>query len=124
MMQSLTMNNALQKIGNNNKDRTVTDTDYLEAEKESDAAFHVILALKPHTTLFQWKSVSNIPMQSLKNAIQNISKHARRLQYPPSPDQISALTEACGVFLAAYKSKTSIRNRLNYLNMTQKARKT
>jgi hypothetical protein len=61
MLQSLTMNNALQKIGNNNKDRTVTDTDYLEAEKESDAAFQAILALKPHATLFQWKSVSNIP---------------------------------------------------------------
>ncbi len=55
------MNNALQKIGNNNKDRTVTDTDYLETEKESDAAFQAILALKPHATLFQWKSVSNIP---------------------------------------------------------------
>ena len=61
MLQSLTMNNSLQKIGNNNKDRTVTDTDYLEAEKESDAAFQAILALKPHATLFQWKSVSNIP---------------------------------------------------------------
>ena len=118
------MSNALQRIGKRYKARTVTDTDYLEAEKESDAAFHVILALKPHTTLFEWKSVSNIPVQSLENAIQNISKNARRLPCPPSPDQISALTEACGIFLAAYKSKTSIRNRLNYLNMTQKARKT
>jgi hypothetical protein len=102
----------------------VTDTAYLEAEKESDAAFQAILALKPHTTVFQWKSVSNITMQSLENTIQNISKNARRLQHPPSPDQISALTEACGVFLAAYKKKTSIRSRLNYLNRPQKARKT
>jgi hypothetical protein len=118
------MSNALQKIGNKNKARTVTDTDYREAEKESDAAFHVILALKPHTTLFEWKSVSNIPVQSLENAIQNISKNARRLPCPPSPDQISALTEACGIFLAAYKSKNSIKNRLTYLNRPGKARKT
>ena len=50
-----------QMIGNTSKARVVTDTAYLEADKESDAAFQAILALKPHATLFQWKSVSNIP---------------------------------------------------------------
>jgi hypothetical protein len=111
-------------IGNTSKARVVTDTAYLEADQESDAAFQAILALQPHTTVFQWKSVSNIPIQSLENTIQNISTNARRLQHPPSPDQISALTEACGVFLAAYKRKNSMRSRLKRSNRPKKARKT
>ena len=107
------MNNALQKIGNKNKAQTITDPAYLEAKDSMEAAFKDILILKPHATLFEWSSVSNIPLKSLENAIKNISKNAKRLQYPPSPEQISALTEACRIFLAAYKTCTRIRNRLN-----------
>jgi hypothetical protein len=77
-----------------------------------EADIEVILILKPHATLFEWSSISSIRLKPLETAIQNISKNARRLQYPPSPEQISALTEACRIFLAAYKTCKSIKNRL------------
>jgi|LauGreDrversion2_3_1035106.scaffolds.fasta_scaffold739756_1 hypothetical protein len=61
-LESLTINNALQKIGHRNKARTITDTAYLEAMEDSDAAFKAILILESDATVFQWRSVSNIPM--------------------------------------------------------------
>jgi hypothetical protein len=77
-----------------------------------EAAFKAILILKPHATLFEWSSISHIPVKAIENAINNIPKNAQRLQYPPSPEQIFALTVACRSFQAAHKTWTSIRNRL------------
>jgi hypothetical protein len=108
------MNNlsTVQQIGNKNKPQTITDTSYLTATKDAAAAFQAILILEPDTTLFQWTSISNIPMGSLENAINRISNNALRLQNPPSPKYISVLTEACRKFLAAYKTKRSSKRRL------------
>ena len=104
------MNNALQLIGNKNKARTITDPAYLETDVLTTAVFKDIL--EPHATLFHWRSVSDIAIKSLKTTIKNISTNAKRLQYPPSPEQISVLTEVCRIFLTAYKNCISIKNRL------------
>jgi hypothetical protein len=108
------MNNhsTLQRIGNKNKPRTITDTSYLTATKDAAAAFQAILILEPDATLFQWTSISNIPMGSLDNAINLMSNNALRLQYPPSPQYVSDLTEACRKFRAAYKTKQNMKTSL------------
>ena len=103
-------NNTLQQIGNKNKDRTITDKSYIEATKDAASAFQAIRDLEPPVTVFQWRSISNIPMESLENAINRISINANRLASPPTPQYISALTEACRTFLAAYKTKARTKN--------------
>ena len=111
-------NNTLQQIGNKNKARTITDKSYIEATKDAASAFQAIRDLEPPVTVFQWRSISNIPMESLENAINRISNNANRLASPPTPQYISALTEACRTFLASYKTK------LRTKNATKNARRT
>ena len=107
------MNNlsTLQQIGNKNKPRTITEKSYVKATEDAAIAFQAIRDLEPDVTVFEWRSISNIPMGALEDAINRISKNALRLASPPSPRYISALTEACRIFLAAYQTKQSIKNR-------------
>jgi hypothetical protein len=94
--------------------RTITEKSYVKATEDAASAFQAIRDLAPDVTVFQWRSISNIPVERLENAINSISNNALRLASPPSPKYICALTEACRIFLAAYKTKQSIKNRLMY----------
>jgi hypothetical protein len=89
------MNNALQAIGNKHKARIVTDPAFFSARESMEENFKAVLVLKPHASLFQWTSVSNIPAGLLDDAIKNMSKNAQQLQHPPSSDDISTLTKGC-----------------------------
>jgi hypothetical protein len=106
------MNNTLQATGHRRKARTITDKSYIKATKDSASAFQAIRDLEPDVTIFKWRSISNIPMEPLENAIKSISTTALRLASPPSPQYIAALTETCRIFLAAYKTKERIKNSL------------
>ena len=106
------MNNALQKIGNKYKSRTITDPAYFSAKESMEEKFKAVLVLKPHASLFQWTNVSNIPTGLLDDTIKNMKKNAQQLQHPPSSDDISILTKACHCFKAALTAHNSAARKL------------
>jgi hypothetical protein len=107
------MNNAVQAIGNKHEARTVTDPAFFSAKESMEEKFKAVLVLKPHASLFQWTSVSNIPAGLLDDAIKNMSKNAQQLQHPPSSDDISTLTKACRSFKAAQAAYSNAKRNEN-----------
>ena len=106
------MNNALQKIGNKYKSRTITDPAYFSAKEAMEEKFKAVLVLKPHASLFQWTNVSNIPAGLLDDTIKNMKKNAQQLQNPPSSEDISTLTKACRSFKDAQAAYGSAKRKL------------
>jgi len=80
--------------GNTNNKKTATDTAYIDAANMRDTTFQAVMKLKSHSSLFQWKSVSNIPLGALQKALDEMTEWVSSLSPKPSPDEISNLERA------------------------------
>jgi hypothetical protein len=103
--------NTLQQRGNTSKARTIDFPDYLSARVSIKTTFQGVLELRPHQSLFECTSVSNISVGRLQTAIDKMKENASKLKHPPSSDKISDLKRACTAFLCALRQLETVRKR-------------
>ena len=91
---------------------TITDPVYLSRKDSMEKTFAAVRALDPPSSLFKWKTVSNLPAGELDDTIKNMKHNAYLLHPKPEAAWISELIIACTAFQvarAAYWSLTKYR---------------
>jgi hypothetical protein len=97
----LTLHNTAQSAGNTSKPMTITDPVYLGRKESMEKTFAAVRALDPPSSLFKWKTVSNLPAGELDDAIENMEHNAYKMHPTPQAAWISELIIACTAFRVA-----------------------